>query len=107
MRTVDTLFVACTRPAMRWGVPFEGFVANALLTGGVTVFIIGSPPGFLIGIFVHLALRELCRIDPHFFGKWRVFLNTKAKSRTGMIWGGSRLQPSPNKITANNMQTSV
>lgn len=107
-RVVDTLFVACTRPAMKWGVPFDGFVANAVLTSSVTVFLIHSPPGFFLGIGIHFALRELCRVDPHFFGKWRLFLNTKARSRTGVVWGGSRLQPSPSRIrNAREVATSV
>ncbi len=107
-RVVDTLFVACTRPAMKWGVPFDGFVANAVLTSSVTVFLIHSPPGFFLGIGIHFALRELSRFDPHFFGKWRLFLNTKARSRTGVVWGGSRLQPSPSRIrNAREVATSV
>jgi type IV secretory pathway VirB3-like protein len=93
---------------MKWGVPFQGFVANALATGAVTVFVIHSPPGFFLGIAVHFALRELCRVDPHFFGKWTLFLNTKARSTTGVIWGGSRLQPSHRHISrAAEMATSV
>jgi type IV secretion system protein VirB3 len=94
MSHVDPLYVACTRPAMKWGVPFEGFVANAVGTALFAVVIIGSPPGFLVGFLVHFALRELCRIDPHFFHKWKLFFNTKMRSRTGALWGGSRLQPS-------------
>ena len=107
-RAVDPLYVAMTRPTMRWGVVFEGFVANAMITSGITVFIIHSPPGFFIGIAVHFALRELCRVDPHFFGKWRLFLKTKARSRTGVIWGGSRLQPSPTWVRrASEVRASV
>lgn len=98
-RTVDTLYVAMTRPTMRWGVVFEGFVANAVFTFAVTVFVVHSPPGFLMGIGIHFGLRELCRVDPHFFGKWTLFFQTKAKSL--LTWGtvgGSRLQPTPTRI---------
>jgi type IV secretion system protein VirB3 len=97
-RAVDTCFVAMTRPSVKWGVPFEGFVANAGLTAGVTVFVIHSPPGFLLGVLVHFALREVCRINPHFFWQWRLWGATKAKSLTRHIWGGSRLQPSPTRV---------
>ena len=108
MRTVDTLYVACTRPPTKWGVPFQGFVANAALTSGVTVFIIHSPPGFLLGVLVHFALRELCRVDPHFFGKWQLWGTTKARSLTKHVWGGSRLQPSPTRVRkAAEMPSSV
>jgi type IV secretion system protein VirB3 len=107
-RAVDTLFVAMTRPEMKWGVPWDGIRANAVLTTIVTVFIIHSPPGFLIGIGVHFALRELCRIDPHFFHRWKLYFTTKARSKTKSLWGGSRLQPSPDRVrSAADMETSV
>lgn len=96
-RAVDTLFVAMTRPETKWGVPWDGIRANAVFTMIVTVFIVHSPPGFLLGVGVHFALRELCRVDPHFFWRWRLFLTTKGRSTTKAIWGGSRLQPSPTK----------
>lgn len=106
-RAVDTCFVAMTRPATKWGVPWEGFIANGILTGAITVLIVQSPPGFLLGIFVHFGLRELCRVDPHFFVKWTIWLQTKARSTTGIIWGGSRLQPSPLQVRkAVNMRSS-
>jgi type IV secretion system protein VirB3 len=92
-RTVDTLFVACTRPSMRWGVPYEGFLANGLITTVVVMLFIQSPPGYLLGIGVHLVMRELCRTNPHFFFKWKLWGKTKARSTSGPIWGGSRLQP--------------
>jgi type IV secretion system protein VirB3 len=107
-RVVHPLFVAMTRPAVWFGVPWDGFVANIGVTFFVTVAIVHSPPGFLLGIGVHFALRELCAIDPHFFGKWKLFFNTKMKSTTGIVWGGSRLQPSPLRIkNSSEMRTSV
>ena len=98
MEDEDILFVACTRPPMKWGVAFNGFLLNAIVTFTVTVLIVQEPTGFLIGIAVHLALRELCRIDPHFFGKYSLWSQTKMFSTFStsiLIWGGSRLQPSP------------
>ena len=96
-RTVDTLFVAMTRPETKWGVPWDGIKANAVFTMGLTTLIIHNPLGFGIGVAVHFALRELCRTDPHFFWRWRLFFETKARSRTKAFWGGSRLQPSPTR----------
>lgn len=107
-RAVDTLFVAMTRPSMKWGVPFEGFVANAIITGFITFFIIRRPPGFAFGFLIHFILREICRHDPHFFWRWRLFLQTKLRSTTGAIWGGSRLQPSPSETRdAEDMRVSI
>jgi type IV secretion system protein VirB3 len=94
----DPLFVALTRPWMKWGVPYDGFLANAMISGFATVFIIGKPPGLLICLAVHYAMRELCRYDPHIFRKLRLFFQTKMRSRTGAVWGGSRLDPSPARI---------
>jgi type IV secretory pathway VirB3-like protein len=109
-RTTDTLFVAMSRPAVfRWGVPFDGFVANTVGTTVLTLAIIHRPPGFLIGVVVHFALRELFRIDPHFFVKARVWHATKFKSfgRT-LLWGGSYLAPAHHRIkSAKELQVSV
>lgn len=107
-RSIDTLFVAMTRPETKWGVPWDGIRANAVLTMLITVFFIHSPPGFLLGIGVHFGLRELCRVDPHFFHRWRLWGTTKARSTTGMIWGGSRLQPSHNRTRhAQDVRSSL
>jgi type IV secretory pathway VirB3-like protein len=107
-RIVDTLFVACTRPAMKLGVPYDAYYFNVGLTTLITTFVIRRPPGFAIGILVHFVLRELCRHDPHFFRKYKLWMNTKARSTTGVVWGGSRLQPSPNRIRkSSEVRSSV
>ena len=76
------------------GRALPGFVVNFVVTSFITMIIIGRPPGFLLGIGVHFAMRELCRVDPHFFHRWTLFFQTKARSLTKHVWGGSRLQPS-------------
>jgi type IV secretion system protein VirB3 len=83
-----------TRPAMKYGVPWEGYLANIIGTLLITIVFIQTPVGFFIGFGVHFVLRELCRTDPHFFWRWRLWLDTKGRARTQSIWGGSRLQPS-------------
>jgi len=92
-RTVDTLFVAVTRPPMKWGVPYQGFLINGAITTVVVMLLIQSPPGYLLGVGIHLAMRELCRTNPHFFHKWSLWGKTRARSMTMHVWGGSRLQP--------------
>jgi type IV secretion system protein VirB3 len=94
-RSVDALYIAMTRPAMRWGVPLEGVAVNVAFTGIVTCILIHRPPGFLLGLLIHFVLRELTRYDPHFFWRWRLWYETKFRSQTSGQWGGSRLQPSP------------
>ena len=97
-RTVDTLFVACTRPSMKWGVPFEGFIVNGVVTCGITVLVIHAPPGFFLGMLIHFLMRELCRVDPHFFHKWHLALRTKGQwMQDYLIFGCSRLQPTPTR----------
>jgi type IV secretion system protein VirB3 len=91
---VDTLFVAMTRPSVKWGVPFEGFAVNFVVTSFLTMLVIHRPWGFAIGVAVHFGMRELCRVDPHFFRRWSLYFQTKARSLTKHLWGGSRLQPS-------------
>lgn len=109
-RAVDTLFVAMTRPATKFGVPWEGFIANAIFTAIVTILVVRRPYGFAIGILIHFVLRELCRVDPHFFWRWRLFFQTKALSTrlTSAFWGGSRLQPSRAKpLSAEDLRISL
>jgi type IV secretory pathway VirB3-like protein len=83
-----------TRPSVKWGVPYAGFVVNFVVTSFITMIIVGRPPGFILGIAVHFGMRELCRVDPHFFRRWQLYFQTKARSLTKHLWGGSRLQPS-------------
>jgi type IV secretory pathway VirB3-like protein len=92
----DTLFVACTRPMMKFGVPLQGYVANVCVTMLVTTIVLQSPPGFFLGFAFHFALRELCRIDPHFFRRWYLFFITKMRSRTGV--SNSVLKPRYSRV---------
>lgn len=98
MPTTDTLFVACTRPATKWGVPYDGLRVNAFVTLVVTTLIIQQPPGLVVGLAIHMGMRELCRVDPHFFRKWKLYAQTKMISGNAHLWGGSRLDPSPTRI---------
>src|ERR1700722_7501400 len=94
-RSVDTLYVAMTRPAVRWGVPLEGLAVNIAFTVLVTCLFIGRPPGFAIGFILYFVMRELTRHDPHFFRRWFLWYETKFRSQTRGQWGGSRLQSAP------------
>lgn len=71
--TKDTLFLALTRPALKWGVPIEALALNLGLT-----FVAGyelqaptwwrSPIMFwLMGIPIHFGLRLLTGWDYHWF----------------------------------------
>ena len=107
MRASDPLYVACTRPEMKWGVTYDGLKANFIVTLLITTIIIQNPLGFCVGGAVHMAFRELCRIDPHFFRKWSLYYRTKAMARTGTRWGGSRLQPNSDRVSAKTVRIGL
>jgi type IV secretory pathway VirB3-like protein len=99
-RTVDTLFVALTRPSVKWGVPIEGLLVNGFVTGFVTVFIVHAPPGMVLFAPIHFAMRELCRHDPHFFWRWKQWKTTKAGSGAAIrqLLRGAQLQASVDTV---------
>lgn len=87
----DILFVALTRPAMKWGVPFEGFMANVILSFFAGLW--GDNPFFwLTCIVVHFPMRVLASLDHNFFRVLRLWALTKLNSGGG-DWGGAMLSP--------------
>jgi type IV secretion system protein VirB3 len=88
----DTLFLACTRPAMFLGVPVEALSLNIMLTG--IVFLAGGSPLYLLtGGVVHLVFRAIVRTDHNAFRVLFVWLETKARCRNSAWWGGSSVSP--------------
>lgn len=90
----DTLFLACTRPAMVAGVPIEAMGVNLILTG--VVFLAGGNLLYLIAAPVlHLVFRGICRSDHNAFRLLLAFAETKGRARNGRLWGGSSCTPLP------------
>lgn len=90
--TEDTLFLACTRPAMVWGVPIEAMAVNAMFTS--LVFIIMKNPLYgVIGVGLHLAFRALASLDHNCFRVLFLWVETKGRARNGTLWGGSSASP--------------
>lgn len=90
--TEDTLFLACTRPAMVWGVPIEAMAINAMLTS--LVFILMKNPLYgAIGIGLHVVFRALASRDHNAFRVLLLWVETKGRSRNGSYWGGSSVSP--------------
>lgn len=88
------LYLACTRPATKMGVPFEGFMVNFCLSFLIGIWM-GSPLYWLIfGVF-HFPMRILASYDHNFFRVWRLGLETKGRSLRMDHWGGSLLSPLP------------
>jgi type IV secretion system protein VirB3 len=92
--TEDTLFLACTRPAMWQGVPLEALAINGMVTG--VVFVLMSNPFYLlIGVVVHYVIRALISHDYNMFKTLRLWADTKGRARNKDHWGGSSVSPLP------------
>lgn len=83
--THDTLFVAATRPAMKFGVPYEGFMLNV----GIVTFggmFAGSPLWWALGVPVHFVMRFQAARNPGFFRELRMWFETKGANAGGRLW---------------------
>lgn len=90
----DILFLALTRPAMKFGVPFEALLINALMTINIGI-ILGSPLYWALGIVIHFPMRVIASKDHNFFRVYRLWFETKAQALKTSAWGGSMLSPLP------------
>ena len=90
----DTLFLACTRPALVLGVPIEAMGSN-LIVSTVAFLAGGSLLYLLIAPVVHVVFRAICKADPNAFRVLYLFVETKGRSRNGGLWGGSSASPLP------------
>lgn len=97
----DVLFVALTRPAMKWGVPYIGCQLN--LVGS---FIVGSWLGVgsgarillyfaALGISIHLAMRVLAAKDYYRFRALLLWLDTKGRTAASRLYGAATYSPLP------------
>lgn len=94
--TEDTLFLACTRPAMVAGVPMEAMGLNLIVTA--TVFLAAHSPAYLlIAPAVHVVFQAICKHDHNAFRVLWMFVETKGRARNGGTWGGSSSTPLPLK----------
>lgn len=88
----DTLFLACTRPAMVAGVPMEAMGLNVIISA--TVFLAAHSLFYLlIAPALHLVFRAVCKHDHNAFRVLWMFVDTKGRSRNGATWGGSSATP--------------
>jgi len=90
----DTLFLACTRPAMVAGAPMEAVGLNLMVSA--TVFLAAhSPVYLLIAPALHMVFRAICKHDHNAFRVLWQYIETKGRSRNGRLWGGSSATPLP------------
>lgn len=88
----DTLFLACTRPAMIAGVTMEAMGANVMMTT-ILYIIAGSIAYALVGVVLHLIFRALVKHDHNMFRILLAWIETRGRSRNGAYWGGASLTP--------------
>jgi type IV secretion system protein VirB3 len=88
----DTLFLACTRPAMIAGVTVEAMGMNVILTT-VVYILAGSIAYALVGVAFHLVFKALVKHDHNMFRILMAWIETRGRSRNGAFWGGTTLTP--------------
>lgn len=88
----DTLFLACTRPAMVGGVTMEAMGINVILTT-ILYILAGSIAYALVGIVFHLVFKTLVKHDHNMFRVLVAWVETRGRSRNGSFWAGSTVTP--------------
>jgi len=88
----DTLFLACTRPAMVGGVTMEAMGINVILTT-LLYILAGSIAYALVGIVFHLIFKALVKHDHNMFRVLLAWVETRGRSRTGAFWAGTTVTP--------------
>jgi type IV secretion system protein VirB3 len=90
----DTLFLACTRPAMVLGAPMEAVAINIMVSA--TAFLASrSLLYLLVAPALHMVARAICRSDPNAFRVLWLWLDTKGRARNAGLWGGGSPSPLP------------
>ncbi|MGB0893792.1 MAG: type IV secretion system protein VirB3 [Parashewanella sp.] len=91
----DPLFVAVTRPAMKWGVTLDGIIITAAM---LTVLMIATKNPFVLLLYLpmHALMYSLCLHDPVMFRLLKLWLNTKAKSVGWRYFGAASATPTQN-----------
>ncbi|MGH6966684.1 MAG: type IV secretion system protein VirB3 [Phenylobacterium sp.] len=92
--TEDTLFLACTRPALVLGVPMEAMGLNVIVSA-IAFLAAGSLLYLLVAPALHLVFQAVCKADPNAFRVLWLFVDTKGRARNGRLWGGSSASPLP------------
>lgn len=88
----ETLFLACTRPAMIAGVTMEAMGLNIMLTT-ILYITAGSTAYALVGVGFHFVFRTLVKHDHNMFRILLSWIETRGRSRNTSHWGGATLSP--------------
>ena len=90
--TEDTLFLACTRPAMIAGVTMEAMALNVMFSC-ILFLVAGSIVYGLVAIPIHGLCRIICRHDPNMFRILLAWIETPRAHAQRAFWGGSSCTP--------------
>ena len=83
--TADVLFVAVTRPPMRWGVTFSALMFNLVFT--MEVFLLTKNLlTLLIAIPIHGVCALLCARDARYFDLILLWGRTRMPALLGNLW---------------------
>jgi type IV secretion system protein VirB3 len=103
---METLWLAPTRPAMRLGIPAEGYWLNLYGTFFVGLWC-GSPLYWLIGVLNLVPLRALARWDVNFFRILRLWQETKLATMGANVFGAPTLVALPAASSASAAEYQV
>ena len=90
----DTLFLACTRPAMFGGVTMEAMALNVMATS-ILFLVLGSIRYALVGVVIHFVFKALIRHDHNAFRVLFAWVDTTGRCRNTGFWGGFSITPLP------------
>ena len=90
----DILFLACTRPALWHGVPYEAAILNGVATA-ILFLILFNPAWLLVAPVMHYLIRQFISHDYNMFGILALWWDTKGRARNLAHWGGSSVSPLP------------
>jgi type IV secretion system protein VirB3 len=92
--TADVLFVAATRPPMRWGAPYLAILINMVITMELFL-LVQNPLVLLIAVPVHGVCALLCARDARFFELAQLWMQTRLLGLIGNYrgWKGCSYSP--------------
>ncbi len=92
--SVDPLFVAVTRPPMRWGVTYSALLINAVFTMEVFLFT-KNLLALLIAVPIHGVCALLCVRDARFFDLMLLWARTRVPAHlaNARLWRASSASP--------------
>lgn len=88
----DTLFLACTRPAMIHGVTMEAMGLNVIFSS-ILFVLAGSLLYGFVALPIHFACQLICRRDANQFRIIFAWLETRGRHRNASLWGGASCTP--------------